>query len=233
MTRRGWTQLAVGVALGAVILAGLVWLPLDAAVLALAHWIRDAGAVGVVAFMVLYVSAVVMLLPGSMFTLVAGFAYGPLWGTAVAWPSAVMASIAAFSIGRYLARDWVHRRVSGDPRYAAIDAAVAHNGLRITALLRLSPVTPYNLLNYALGGSSVRARDYLLASPAMLPGTALYVYIGSLVPSAAELVGGETPDAGAAGNALYWGGLAATAAVAVLLTRMARKALAEALVPPQ
>lgn len=75
------------------------------------------------------------------------------------------------------------------PKLAAIDAAIAEHGFKIVLLLRLSPVFPFNLLNYALGLTRVQVRDYVLASfIGMLPGTALYVYLGSLVTRASELI---------------------------------------------
>ena len=121
---------------------------------------------------------------------------------------------------------WISRRLGRDPRFTAIDAAVGANGFRIVLLLRLSPAFPFNLLNYGLGLTSVRLRDYLLGSfLGMLPGTALYVYIGSLVTSAAELSSGQRPDAGPWGHGLYWGGLGATLLVTVILTRIAKRAL--------
>jgi len=95
-------------------------------------------------------------------------------------------------------------------------------------LLRLSPVFPFNLLNYSLGLTKVRLSHYILASfIGMLPGTFLYVYLGSLVTSASELLGGKAGDAGVGQQILYYGGLVATLAVTILITRIARKALSQ------
>ena len=116
------------------------------------------------------------------------------------------------------------------PRFAAIDEAIGESGFKIVFLLRLSPIFPFNLLNYALGVTRVRFRDYVIASLlGMLPGTFLYVYLGSLVTNASELLSGKRPEAGIWGQVLYWGGLAATLLVTVLITRIARKALDRAL----
>ena len=104
------------------------------------------------------------------------------------------------------------------------------SGFKIVVLLRLSPVLPFSALNYALGLTRVSLRDYVLGSwIGMLPGTVLYVYLGSLVTSASELAGGGRPDAGPWGRVLYWGGLAATLIVTVVVTRVAKRALASAL----
>ncbi len=207
-----------------------MFVPLGDGVLALAEALRQAGARGVALYVIVYVAATVLLLPGSVLTLVAGFAYGPWWGTVIVFPTATVASLLAFLFGRSLARDWVRRRLGSSARLAAIDAAVAERGLRVTALLRLSPVLPFNLLNYALALTGVRVRDYALASFAMLPGTALYVYLGSLITSASELLAGR-PHGGTAERVLYWGGLVATALVTVVLARTARRALATELPP--
>lgn len=205
------------------------WLPFDRWLLGLAAWIRGAGAVGVVAYSVVYVLATVLLLPGSVLTLAAGFAYGPLWGTLLISPVSVTAATLAFLLGRFVFRGWVSRRVEQDPRFRAIDKAVGENGFKIVLLLRLSPLFPFNLLNYALGVTGVPLGSYVLASfIGMLPGTFLYVYLGSLVTNASEITSG-TARAGAAGQALYFAGLVATLAVTVIVTRVARKALREAI----
>src|SRR5207237_10884934 len=101
-------------------------------------------------------------------------------------------------------------------------------GLRIVLLVRLSPVFPFNLLNYAFGLTQVTLRDYLIGSlVGMLPGTVMYVYLGSLVTSLTELAAGR-PSGGALQQAFYFGGLVATIAVTLYVTRVARRALADA-----
>ena len=224
---KGKVKLALVVLAAALIVTAVVFVPVDRWVLALARWIRDAGPTGIVVYALAYVAATVLFLPGSLVTLAAGFAYGPVLGAAIVWPAATVGSTAAFLIGRFFARDWVAKRVASDSRFVAIERAVEREGLKIVFLLRLSPVFPFSLLNYALGLTSVRLRDYVLASVGMIPGTFLFVYLGSLVTSATELVGGERPDGGAAQSVLYWGGLGATLLVTVLITRIAQRALRE------
>jgi uncharacterized membrane protein YdjX (TVP38/TMEM64 family) len=120
----------------------------------------------------------------------------------------------------------VVRRFGQNPRVAAIDAAVGQSGLKIVLLLRLSPLFPFNILNYTLGLTRVRLRDFVLGSwIGMLPATVLYVYIGSLITSASKLASGTRPSSGVAGHALLVAGLVATVAVIVVFTRIARKAL--------
>ncbi len=231
------TKRAIRIGVLAAAAVGLVlaiaFLPLNRWALSLVEWIRGAGATGVIVYAAAYVGATLLLLPGSLLTAGAGFAYGPLGGTLLASPVSVVAALAAFLLGRFVARDWVARRISKNPKFAAIDRAVGHSGLKIVLLLRLSPVLPFNLLNYGLGLTRVRVRDYVLGSfIGMLPGTFLYVYLGSLVTSASELASGKRPDAGPWGQALYWGGLAATLLATVLITRVARRALHDALREP-
>jgi uncharacterized membrane protein YdjX (TVP38/TMEM64 family) len=217
---------AFGLLVAGGLVAAATLLPLDRWLLDLVEWIRGAGGAGVAVFALVYGLATVLLLPGSLLTLGAGFAYGPIAGTLLVSPVSVVAATAAFLLGRSVARGWIARRVEGSPRFRAIDEAVGTGGFRIVLLLRLSPVFPFNVLNYALGLTRVRVRDYVLASfLGMLPGTFMYVYLGSLVTSAAELASGEAPDAGPWRQAMFYGGLLATVVVTVLITRTARRAL--------
>src|SRR5437660_81710 len=118
--------------------------------------------------------------------------------------------------------------IAANPRFAAIDRAVGAEGRKIVFLLRLSPVFPFNLLNYALGLTRVRFADYFLASAGMLPGTVLYVYSGKLLGDVTALAGGASVEKGAGYYAVVVLGLLATVAVTVVVTRTARRALGEA-----
>jgi len=198
--------------------------------LLLVDWFREAGMAGAAVYALAYGAATLLLLPGSILTAGAGFAYGPVWGMLLVSPVSALAATLAFALGRSLARPWVQRRMERHPRFSAIDAAIGETGFKIVFLLRLSPIFPFNLLNYALGVTRVRLRDYIAASwLGMLPGTFLYVYLGSLVTNASELLSGSRPSAGGWSQVLYWGGLAATVLATVLITRIARGALARAL----
>lgn len=211
------------------ILAGLV---LAASLVPLAQWTtelaaraRSGGAVVVILFLVAYVVACVAFLPASILTLAAGFAYGPLWGLALASPASVAGATLAFLLGRTLLHGWASRMTRDSPRVEAIRRAAEREGFKIVLLLRLSPLVPFNALNYALSLSHVRLGTYVAASAiGMLPATALYAYLGSLAPTAAELwKAGETD--GGPRLALYVAGLAATLLGVVIATRAARRAL--------
>src|SRR5919106_365644 len=201
------------------------WLPVAEWTTRIAEWARGSGAAGVVVFFVAYVVSTVALLPGSLLTLAAGFAYGPVWGLLIASPASVAGATVAFGLGRTLLREWAASRVARSPRARAIDAAVAREGGKLVLLLRLSPLVPFNVLNYALSLSRVRLGTYIAASfVGMLPGTVLYVYLGSLAPAAASL-SGTVRQGGSARLALYVAGLVATVGVVVIATRAARRAL--------
>ena len=217
---------ALSIVLGIALVAAATYLlPLAEWVTGLAQGARETGALGVAIFFAAYVVSTVAVLPGSILTLALGFAYGPVWGLAIASPASVTGATCAFLLGRTLLRDWAAHKVGGSARARAIEAAVDREGFKLVLLLRLSPLVPFNLLNYVLSLTSVRPGTYVLASfVGMLPGTLLYVYLGSLAPAAAELSSAAQGD-GAARTTLYVIGLLATVAVVVIGTRAARRAL--------
>ena len=222
MTQTRLLLVAVTIALHA---TAAYFLPLAEWTTSLAERARRTGAVGVVMFVAVYIAATVAFLPGSILTLAAGFAYGPVWGLAIAWSSAVAGATAAFLLGRTLLRDWAARKVSGSAWARAIETAVDREGFKLVLLLRLSPLVPFNLLNYVLSLSNVRLRTYVAASAVgMVPGGALYAYLGSLAPTAAQL-STAADKGGTTRTALYVAGLAATIAVVVIVTRAARRSL--------
>ncbi|MCU0539902.1 MAG: TVP38/TMEM64 family protein [Desulfobacterales bacterium] len=189
-------------------------------------WISGLGALGFIFFIGLYILACVFMLPGSVLTLGAGVIFGVLNGAITVLIGATLGATCAFLTGRYLARNWVARRIAGNEKFKAVDEAVGREGWKIVLLTRLSPIFPFNLLNYAYGVTQVRLRHYILASAVgMIPGTAMYVYLGSLAGDLASLgAGGQTRTT--AEWVLYGVGLLATVAVTVFVTRVARKALA-------
>src|SRR5260370_24314593 len=206
--------------------AALLFLPLRDWTVSVVAWVRSLGALGVAVYAIVYILAAVLLFPASLLTLAAGFLYGPLWGTLLVAPPRVVASPVAFLLGRWVARDWIKRRIEQSARFSAVDSAVGANGFKVVFLLRLSPIFPFTLLNYALGLTRVRLRDFVLASfLGMLPGTFLYVYLGSSVANLAALASGNATGVGMRQHVLFWGGLAATILVVVLVTRTARQAL--------
>jgi uncharacterized membrane protein YdjX (TVP38/TMEM64 family) len=192
-----------------------------------ALWVEGLGVWGPVAFILGYIVATVAFVPGLILTLAAGALFGLARGVAYVFIGATLGSAAAFLLARYVARGAIERRLGESGKFAAIDRAVAVQGFRIVLLLRLSPVFPYNLLNYALGLTRVRFVDYLLASIGMIPGPFLYVYYGGVIGEVAALAGGVEVERGAGYYAVLGLGLAATIVVTLFVTRLARRALAE------
>jgi uncharacterized membrane protein YdjX (TVP38/TMEM64 family) len=193
-----------------------------------ATWVEGLGWWAPAAFIVVYALATVAFVPGSLLTLAAGAIFGVLHGTAICFVAASTGAVLAFGISRHLARAAIERRLAGNERFAAVDRAIARDGRKIVLLLRLSPVFPFNLLNYALGLTRVRFGDYLIACIGMLPGTLLYVYYGALAGEVAALAGGAAAEKGAGYYSLLVVGAVATLAVTAIVTRSARRALDEA-----
>lgn len=193
------------------------------------QWIDGLGTWAAIAFMLLYIVATVAFLPGSILTLGAGVVFGVILGSIYVFIGATLGATAAFLVGRYLARGWVAKKIAGNQKFKAIDEAVGKEGLKIVILTRLSPVFPFNLLNYAYGITNVSLKDYVIGSLGMIPGTIMYVYIGSLAGSLATL-GMATNQAN---PTLQWTirivGFIATVAVTIYVTKIARKALNEAI----
>ena len=191
------------------------------------EWTQGLGPFGPIVFIAIYVVACVLLIPGSILTIGAGVVFGVVRGSIYASIAATLGATCAFLIGRYLARDWVAVKIAANPRFKAIDEAVAREGWKIVGLTRLSPVFPFNLLNYAFGLTRVSARDYIFASWAgMLPGTVMYVYIGSLAGDLTK-ASGHGANNSPARWALNVVGFAATVAVAAYVARIGTQALRE------
>ena len=190
-------------------------------------WVKTLGYLAPLAFIAIYNIATILLIPGSILTIGGGAIFGLAWGSIYVLIAATLGATFAFLIGRYLSRDWVRQQLEKYPKFKAIESAVANSGLKIVLLTRLSPLFPFNLLNYAFGVTGVSLSDYVIGSVGMIPGTILYVYIGSLLSDVA-LIGTAPPITN---PILQWTsrsiGLLATIAVTIYITRIAKKALDE------
>ena len=195
-------------------------------------WVDGLGFWGPAVFMAGYAVATVAFVPGSVLTLAAGAIFGLVNGTVYVLAAATVGAALAFLVARHGARGAVEARLAGNQRFAAIDRAVGRQGLKIVVLLRLSPIFPFNLLNYALGLTSVRFVDYCIASVAMLPGTLLYIYYGKVAGDVARVAAGASVERGPEYWAVLILGLAATVAVTTVVTRTAKRALDEATAEP-
>ncbi len=221
------TRLIVLVALIAALLVAAGLLPVREYFESALSWVEGLGVWGPVALAVIYTFACVLMAPGSVLTLAGGALFGPLWGTVTVSIASTLGASLAFLVGRTFARSWVAGKVSANPRFAAIDEAVGREGFKIVLLTRLSPIFPFNLLNYAYGLTKVNFRSYFFASwIGMLPGTVMYVYVGHVLGSLTEVFAGRQ-------KAWYeWvflaAGVAAAVAVALFVGHVARKALRSA-----
>ena len=164
----------------AVLLAGIAWATMhreefDSA--ALERWVQQAGAWGPLAFMAGYSIATVLFLPGSVLTLAGGALFGPVLGTFYNLTGATLGATLAFLVARYLASNWVTQRAGG--RVKQLIDGVEAEGWRFVAFVRLVPLFPFNLLNYALGLTRIKLSHYIVTSYiCMLPGALAYTYLG-------------------------------------------------------
>ena len=222
----GHVKLIIGIALVAAVLVVARVFNVQALLKDLLAWIDAKGSVGAAIFAGIYILATVLFVPGSILTLGAGFVFGVINGTIYVSIGSTIGATGAFLVGRYLARSWVTTKVAGNERFAAIDDAVGREGWKIVILTRLSPIFPFNLLNYAYGLTKVSLKGYFFSSwIGMLPGTIMYVYIGSLAGDLATLGGARSRTT--MEWVLYGVGLAATVAVTLYVTRVAKKALSQ------
>ncbi|RCJ40169.1 SNARE associated Golgi family protein [Nostoc minutum NIES-26] len=191
-------------------------------------WVHSLGVLGPIAYIVIYNLATLLFIPGSILTLKGGCLFGVFWGSVYVFIAAIIGATLAFIIGRYLTRDWISRQMDKHPKFKAINLAVAKEGWKIVLLTRLSPIFPFNLLNYAFGVTQVSIKDYILGSLGIFPGTVMYVYIGSLATNLATI---DIPHQPSSPEAQIWQwvmqavGLIATVGVTVYVTRIAQKSL--------
>jgi uncharacterized membrane protein YdjX (TVP38/TMEM64 family) len=213
------------VAVGLALVAAVRFLPLQELLKQGLDRVGTLGPWAPALYIAMYIVATVFMIPGSFLTLGAGAVFGLAQGIFLASIAATLAATCSFLVGRHLARDALTRRMEGNEKFIAIDQAVATEGWKIVFLTRLSPVFPYTLLNYIFGLTRVKLGHYVLASwIGMLPGTVLFVYLGSLAREAAHE---RTPVEWG----LYGVGLLATVAVTIFVTQIARRALAGKISP--
>jgi uncharacterized membrane protein YdjX (TVP38/TMEM64 family) len=190
-------------------------------------WVGQMGTVGILVFIVVYALATVLLAPGSILTIGAGFVFGLWKGFLVVSAGATLGASLAFLVARFIARDKIESIAKRNEKFRKIDNAIGKQGAKLIFLLRLSPVIPFNLSNYFYGLTAVKFWLYVLASwIGMMPGTFLYVYIGAASKAAvAAATGGEAVKHGWQ----YWTflgvGFVATVIVTIWVTKIARDAL--------
>ena len=212
-----WTVVGLTMAV-----AAAVWSP---ALLSTLRGARKLGVAAPVLFVVVHVVGVVAFVPATVFAVAAGALFGLTDGVAYSLVGGSLGALGAFLIGRYGVRRLVAERFAASRPLAIVDRAIAEDAARILVLLRLSPVMPFNVLNYALGVSSIRLRDFLLGLLGMIPGTMAAAYAGQLTGDALATAGtaqrGFTPSY----YVTLGVGVVATVLAAFVLTRIARRAI--------
>ena len=142
-------------------------------------WVASFGAISPLIYIGLYIVSTIFFLPGTPVTVLAGIAFGPLWGIFYAAIASIISVSIAFLIARYAARGLVENWVKDNAQFREIDAQVEQQGWRILMFTRLVPLFPFNLQNYAYGLTSIRFATFVLVSAIfMLPGTIALVQLG-------------------------------------------------------
>jgi len=224
------TLIKLGLLIGAVLALFVAsrFLPFEAWLKNFNQWIADLGAVGFVVFVFAYAAFALLMLPGAILTIGAGFIFGLAWGFVAVSAGSTLGAALAFLVGRFLARDKIRALTADKPKFQQIDRAIGERGAKLIFLLRLSPVVPFNLSNFFYGLTAVKFWPYVLASwLGMMPGTLAYVYFGTLGKAAAESATGAGPSRGPLEWTLLAVGLAATLAVTIWVSKIARNAIRE------
>jgi len=195
--------------------------------------VKSLGTVGIVAFIMLYNVATVLFVPACFLSISGGALYGVVLGSLYVIVAATLGAILAFGVGRYIARGWVYQQFQNHARLKALDSAVARDGLKIVLLTRLSPIFPFNALNYAFGLTCVPLKDYAIGSLGMIPGTVMYVYIGSLVTDIAHVGMPQplSPQAQIAHWLIKILGFVATVMATLYIARIAQRSLQQTIPP--
>ena len=195
-------------------------LPVKQGVDRMESWIRGLGLLGPIVYGGIYILAVILMIPGSALSLPAGAIFGLVEGTVLVSIASTTGAALTLLISRYLARERFTKRMKAYPKFTVIDRALAKGGWKVVALLRLSPAVPFNLQNYLYGLTGIPFLTCVVTSwIAMLPGTILYVFVGSLAKTATQGTSG-------AKLALTCVGFAATVVVTVYITKLAKRELA-------
>jgi uncharacterized membrane protein YdjX (TVP38/TMEM64 family) len=230
--KQGARRTAIGriVALVAIVITlflAMQFLPVEQLLRSFNHWVAQMGTAGIFVFIGVYVVATVLLAPGAILTIGAGFAFGLWKGFLAVSAGATIGASLAFLIARFIARNKIEAIAQRNEKFREIDNAIGKQGAKLIFLLRLNPVIPFNLSNYLYGLTGVKFWPYALASwIGMMPGTLLYVYLGTAGKAAVSVaVGGEAVKHGWQ----YWTfmsvGLSATVIVTIWVTKIARDAL--------
>ena len=223
ITWKGWLQIGLVILLIIIFILLLLFLPWPEWLGAFLNWVDALGVWGPILVAEMYVFCTICFVPGSILTLGAGFIFQSVWvGTITISIGSTIGCICAFLLGNTILRGWIERKIKPYEVFSALDTAIAMKGWLVVLLLRLSPVVPFNLLNYALGLTKVGVIEYSLCSwIGMLPATVVYVYIGTTLGGIAQIVSGNV-SANPLTTTLFVIGLLATFVVVVIISYFAK-----------
>lgn len=194
-----------------------------------AVWLRGLGAVGALGLLVVATLGYAFFFPGILLSMTAGFVYGPLAGLWLGFPACLAGAVLSFGLGRSVLRDVVARRLARHPRLLRLEEAFVDDGVKLVALLRLTPIVPFAIQNYGLSATRLRLRQLVLGSMiGSAPACLFHAYLGSLLAGGA---GVETAGDTIYARLAYWLGFVASIAMVVFAIRAARRALSERLEP--
>lgn len=216
----------LGVAAMLVLLVGSVYiLPVGDWAVSLADWARAHSVAGPLVYLLFVAVATVLFLPGSVAMMIGGFVFGLGGGFLLAAIAIPLGAQCAFLFARWVARDWIERKVADNQRLQLIEAALQDSPILIIVLTRLSLIIPFNLLNYSYGATAVKSTTHLFATAiGMLPAVALYTYLGTLAGDVSQIIAGDAapPELG------YWllaAGLLAIGVLSWVVHRIASRIL--------
>lgn len=205
------------------------FLPVEQILTTIQSWATENQSSALLIMAACFFVGTLLLLPVSLMTMLAGFLFGLVKGFAVVWAAGLLASVIAFWISRYFARNWIERRVRRNPTFMAIDRAIRRKGLLVVLLTRIVMVLPYTVLNYSLGLTSVSLRNYLIGTGigSTLP-VFLFVYLGTTVSNVKAIIHGDV-HLGNTEILIAASGLVVIIAVVLMIVRASGKILKEEL----
>lgn len=222
-------RLLLGACLFVALLLLLLAAPVDDWLFVAVTWSEANPRLSAALYVLFAAVAAVLFMPGSIIAMLAGYLYGMTGGSLLALLGLTLGAAAAFFCGRVLVRDWVSAELERRPRLKALDSVINERSFLIIALLRASVVIPFNLLNYTLGVTGVRASAHAAATAlGMIPATLLWTYAGTLAKSLADIRSGRVQEDLPSGYLLVFG-LIVLAVVVVIVHRAANRALSRQL----
>jgi uncharacterized membrane protein YdjX (TVP38/TMEM64 family) len=216
--------LAVGLLLIVVIVVG--GREIEQHIKAIESWITKLGPWGVIAFIGLFVLTTSLLVPDTVLCIIAGALFGLVWGVGVVLAGSILAGAIQFALSQQFLHARIQQTLAARTSLAAIQRAVIHDEFRLQVLLRLTPLNPATI-SYLLGAAGVRFRGFLIAFLALTPNLVIEVYFGYAGKHAAQLLGSNAQTAHLHNLAII-GGLAVCVVVIVLVSRIAHKAVMQA-----